>query len=82
MRCLPRGCLPGGCLPRGLSSREGVHLPPVNKITDRCENIRQLLLRTVISPFNISHCIHNAKSLTHTLTLIIQVSGPLHGSHF
>ena len=60
--CLPRGCLPGGCLPRvgvcpwGVVSDQlhrggGVcQTPPVNRLTDVCENITfpQLLLRTVI----------------------------------
>ena len=56
-RCLPGGYLPGRCLPRGVSARGvgvypsmhwGRH-PPVNRITDACENITfpQLLLRTV-----------------------------------
>ena len=54
-----RGCLPEGCLPKGrcLSGvsaqggvcQGGVHLAPVNRMIDRCENITfpQLRLRTV-----------------------------------
>ena len=49
--CVPRGCLPvGGGLPGGVSDiGGGVHLPPVDRMTDTCENITfpQLLLRTV-----------------------------------
>ena len=41
---LPRGCLSRGCLPSG-----GVHLSPVNRITDRGKNITfpQLCLQAV-----------------------------------
>ena len=61
--CIPVGCLPsaavavlcvcGGGLPRGggvfLGGRLPRHLPPVNRITDRCKNITfsQILLRKV-----------------------------------
>ena len=33
--CLPRPCLPGGVCPGGVCLREGVDLPPVNRMTDR-----------------------------------------------
>ena len=47
-----RGCMPrvGVCLSgEGVSAQVGVHLPPVDRMTDACENITfpQLLLRTV-----------------------------------
>ena len=40
----------------GVSARGGVHLPPVNRITDRCKNIifPQLRLRTVICPYSMT----------------------------
>ena len=49
--CLPGGVCPGGVCPGGCLPRGGVHLPPVNRITDRCKNITfpQLCLRTVIT---------------------------------
>ena len=50
--CLSEGCLPRGCLPRGVSVQGGVcpgegvvcpggcpPPPPVNRITNGCENI-------------------------------------------
>ena len=43
-------CLSGGCLPREVPAQEGgVHLPPVDRMRDACENITfpELLLRTV-----------------------------------
>ena len=53
---MPRGCLPvGGGLPGGCLTLEGVYTsPPVDRMTDTCENITflQLLLRTV----KISSC--------------------------
>ena len=49
--CLPRGVCPGSVCPGGCRPRGGVHLPPVNRITDRCKNITflELCLRTVIT---------------------------------
>ena len=57
--CLPAGSVRGGGLcPGGGVSAQGsvclgaVHLPPVGRMTDACENITfpQLLLRMVIIP--------------------------------
>ena len=57
--CIPVGCsahLWGDGVCRGVSGqgglpKGGVHLPPVDRMTDACENITfpQLLLRTVTS---------------------------------
>ena len=48
--CPPGGVCPGGCLPGGVCLG-GAHLPPVDRMSDACENITfpQLLLRTVMN---------------------------------
>ena len=61
------GCLPGGCLPR-----RGVHLPPVNRITNRFKNFTflQLRLRAVRMPFKIV----NSNSMDISRNLVKQLN--------
>ena len=39
--CLAGGCLPGGVCPGGVSApvHSGIHIPLMNRMTDRCKNM-------------------------------------------